>query len=446
VTDTTRNQGTGSAAPSVTSFYLSRNFILETSDPLLGSRSIGTLAAGTASSGTVSLVLPNDLDAGTYYVFAKADGNGVLSETNESNNTRLTSLAVGPDLIVTAMSAPPLAAAGANILVSDTTVNQGGEAAPASSTRFFLSANVLLDAADTPLQARSMGALAPGASSSGSTSVTIPAGTVSGSYYLFAQADGSTSIPEPNEANNSRLTTIRIGADLTVSGFTAPARAAAGSTITVTDTTTNAGAGPAAASTTAFFLSSNLMLDGADMRLQPSRAVPLLGAGGSSTGTTTLTLPNVPAGGWFLLANADDGNVVPETGEGNNVRFAGLQIGPDLTFLSVASPSSGVAGTSITITDTVRNFGLDEAAATVVRYYLSTNAALDAADIQLNAGRAVPALAPNASNTGSATVPLPSGTTGSFWIIVVADGDHTLAESSEFNNTIARLIQIAAGS
>jgi subtilase family serine protease len=445
ITETTRNQGTGTAAASQTLFYLSSNFTLDSGDPLIGSRAVGELASGASNTSTVSLVLPNPLASGTYYLYAKADGPETVSETNEWNNTRLTSLAIGPDLVVTSISAPTMAAPGGAILVSDTTVNNGGGPAPASKTRFFLSVNILLDSGDTPLQARDVGALAVGASSSGTTSVTIPAGTTAGNYYLFAQADGDAELAEPNEANNARQTTIRVGADLTVSAFTAPARAGAGSTIAVTDTTRNSGAGPAAASSTAFYLSPNLILDASDIPLQ-SRPVPALAANAFSTVTTNVMLPNVPAGAWYLLANADDGHDVPEGLETNNVRFTGIQIGPDLTFTSVAAPSSGVSGAPITITDTIRNIGAVEAPASTVRFYLSVNLVLDASDIQLGASRGVPVVAPNTSNTGSSTMTLPAGMVGNFYVLIVADGDQTVAESNEFNNVVARFIQIASGS
>jgi subtilase family serine protease len=446
ITETTRNQGTGPAAASRTFFYISSNFTLDAADPMIGYRDVPALGAGAINTGTVSLVLPDPLAAGTYYLYAKADGPGTVGETNELNNTRLTSIAVGPDLVVTAVSGPALAAAGATILVSDTTFNQGGGAAPASSTRYYISSSILFDSSARPLQSRAVGSLAPGASSSGSTSVIIPADVTAGPYYLFAQADSNTLIAEPNEINNTRFTNIRIGADLTVTAFTAPARAASGSTIVLTDTTTNSGAGAATASTTAFYLSPNLILDASDTRLPAVRQVPALAAGQSHSGSTTLTLPDLPAGAWYLLANADDGNAVPEGLETNNVRFTGIQIGPDLTFLSVAAPSSGVAGGSVTVTDTIRNIGAESTPVSVIRFYLSMNFVLDASDVELNGVRIVPALAPNTSNTGSATFTLPSGVSGNHYILIVADGGQTVPESNESNNTVARFIQISPGS
>src|SRR4029453_16220736 len=101
------------------------------------------------------------------------------------------------------------------------------------------------DAGDTPLQGRSVGPLAAGASSIGTATLTLPAVIPTGSYYPLAQADGDTAIAELNEVNNTSASIVRIGPDLTVSAFTVPARAAAGGTLSVTDTIRNTGAGTA---------------------------------------------------------------------------------------------------------------------------------------------------------------------------------------------------------
>jgi hypothetical protein len=113
LTDTTRNQGTAPAPPSTTTFYLSRDFLLDATDVPLGSRSVSSLATGTSESGTTSVTLPAGLDPGTYVIFAKADGPAQLTEIQESNNTRALSIRVGPDLVVSAMSTPATAGAGA---------------------------------------------------------------------------------------------------------------------------------------------------------------------------------------------------------------------------------------------------------------------------------------------------------------------------------------------
>ena len=95
LSETTKNQGTGSAAPSVTSFYLSRDYLLDGADLPLGTRTIPGLGVGAADSGTTTVTPPTGLVSGTYAIFAKADNQSEISEILESNNTRVTSIGSG---------------------------------------------------------------------------------------------------------------------------------------------------------------------------------------------------------------------------------------------------------------------------------------------------------------------------------------------------------------
>jgi hypothetical protein len=46
-----------------------------------------SLAAGAISSGSTTVVIPLGTAAGSWYIIAKADGEGVVNETSEANNT-----------------------------------------------------------------------------------------------------------------------------------------------------------------------------------------------------------------------------------------------------------------------------------------------------------------------------------------------------------------------
>ncbi len=150
----------------------------------------------------------------------------------------------------------------------------------ASTTRFYLSVNATLDAADVLLTGgRSVPGLAAGATSAGSTTLTIPPATVTGTYYLIAKADGDAVVLETQESNNTTLRSLQVGGDLVVTAMTVPLKAGAGTSIVVADTTSNQGAGAVAASTTRFYLSVNAQLDASDLLLTGARAVPALAAG-----------------------------------------------------------------------------------------------------------------------------------------------------------------------
>ncbi len=210
--DTTTNQGAGAAGQSVTRFYLSTTAVLDGGDTVLeGSRTVPALGAGTSSSGTTSVRFPATMGVGMYYLFAKADADGVVAEASEVNNSVMRVIQSGPDLIVSGMGVPASAVAGTTIVVTDTVKNQASGTAAASTTRFYLSANATLDSTDILLDgSRLVPPLDAGISSTGSTVVTIPAGLPAGTYCIFAVADADRAVPETFEGNNSTLRSIVI--------------------------------------------------------------------------------------------------------------------------------------------------------------------------------------------------------------------------------------------
>ncbi len=442
ITDTTKNQGGATAEASTTKFYLSVNSAIDESDILLGSRSIPTLAPGASSSSSTSVTIAEDTASGNYYLIAFADAEDVIIETSETNNTYVRTIKVGTDLRVYSLSAPSTAGAGQNISITDTTKNQGGGTADPSTTQFYLSANTLVDASDTLLGSRSIPSLAPDASSSGTTTVTIPSSTAAGSWYIVAKADGEDVVVETSETNNTYSRLIKIGTDLRIASLSVPYTSGAGLSITVSDTTRNYGGGPANSSTTFFYLSANTSIDTSDV-LIGTRSVPALAAGASNYGSTVVTIPeDTNPGGWYIIALADGEDVVFETSETNNKYARFIKIGPDMRVIALSSPTSADAGQTITINDTTKNQGGGDADPTTTHFYLSTNTVLDASDILLGS-RSIAALAAGASNAGSTAVTIPADTTsGTRYILAIADGEDVVAEVYETNNKYARYIRI----
>jgi subtilase family serine protease len=439
VTDTTTNQGAAGAGPSRTRFFLSTNVLLDGGDTLLSaSRSIGALSAGTGSAGTTTVVLPSGLAAGQYFLLAEADGDNAVVESSETNNVKYTPVRIGPDLVPTALTAPTSAGAGSTIAVTDTLANQGGGDAAASTTRFYLSANSLLDASDVVLNgARAVPGLAAGATSSGSTLVQIPASTPTGRHYLLAVADADGVVAETSESNNVRYVTLTVGGDLVVSSLSGPSAAGAGSSITVTDTTTNQGGNAVSTSTTRYYLSTDPLHSPNDVALVGGRTVPALGTGVSSTGSAVVNVPaGVASGFYYLIAKADADLVVEESDETNNTRYSTVTLGPDLVISSFTAPAKAGAGLTISVTDSTRNQGGGAAGASVTRFYLSLDWMLDVTDVALVDSRSVPTLNAGALSTGTTTLTIPGATqTGAYFLIAEADGGRTVTEANEGNNT-----------
>jgi subtilase family serine protease len=353
-----------------------------------------------------------------------------------------------PDLLVSALTVPSAALAGSTIPVSETTKNQGGPAA-ASTTRYYLSTNSTFEAGDMALGFRIVLALGAGASSPAppGLQLTIPPAAATGNYYIIARADADDQVPESNESNNTKATAIHIGPpDLVVSSLSATATSGTDltTTLTVTDVTLDqGGTGPAPPTVTRFYLSTDVTLGAGDVVLG-FRNVPVLAPGGSSSGSTFITVPSGTAPGtYYVIAKANADNSTPEANVTNNARSVKIVIGPDLFVSSLSAPATGGAGLPFDVTDTTKNQGPGSAAASRTAFYLSANAALGAGDVLLGS-RPVAVLLPNSSSTIQATLTIPGGTpAGTYYLIAVADDGGAVPETNEANNTRAVLIRLS---
>jgi subtilase family serine protease len=365
-----------------------------------------------------------------------------VCEVSETNNTFAVSVKLGPDLTISALSAPASGGAGQTITITDTTKNQGGDATGPSRTQFFLSADAALGASDLLLGARDIPSLAAGGTSAGSTTVTIQPGTAAGNWYLIAKADAEEIVTETSETNNTAAKIVPIGPDLDITALTAPGTAGEGQTITITDTTKNVGGGPTGPSRTHYFLSPDGTLNASDAFLG-SRDLPSLAAGATSSGSATITIPPGTAVGiWYIIAKADGDEIVAEVSETNNTAAKTIQIGPDLTITALSAPASAAAGATIAITETTKNQGGQAAGPSRTYFYLSTDTTLDGSDILLGS-RDVPSLEAGASSSGSTTVTIPLGTAVRNWYVIVkADGEGVVIETLETNNVSARAFKV----
>ena len=445
VADTTKNQGAGAAAASVTAFYLSTNSTWDAGDLPIGSRTVSPLVAGATEAAATPLTIPASTGVGSYYVLAKADGAATVAESLETNNVKASGvLRIGADLIVSVVTAPADVAAGDAISVAETTKNNGGGDSSESTTVFYLSANTALDASDTLLGSRPVPFLEAGALDATTMPLTIPPATATGSFYILAKADGPGEVAETNENNNVRASgAVRVGPDLTVTTVTAPGLGAAGAALLVTDATRNKGGDGAGATQTSFYLSVNAALDGSDVLLG-TRAVPALAAGVTDTGSASLVVPaSTAVGNYYMLAKADHANAVVEVLENNNVKASAVvRIGPDLLVSALTGPATAVRGATIVVSDTTRNQGGGSADPSTTSFYLSANAALDAADLLLGS-RAVGTLLAGASESGQSSLVIPTTVaTGSYYLIAKADAPGTVAETVETNNNRTLALKI----
>jgi len=335
LSEATRNQGkVATTVSTVTRFYWSTDTTYDASDVPLGERPVPPLAAGATSSSVspTQVTIPPTALPGIYYIIAKADAYNAVAEVLETNNTYSRSLVVkGPDLTVSAVTAPASAGPGQTITVGDTTRNSGVVAAPASKTYFYLSSDYSLDAADIYLGSRDVPALAAGASNTGTIPVTLPDTMAPGTWYIIVKADGPGAINEANETNNTYYKRfLVVGPDLIIITLTGPTTVTPGQVISLSEATRNQGRAATTFNTvTGYYLSKDSMLDASDVFLG-ERPVPPLAAGATSGPvSTSVTIPPTAASGiYYIISEADAGNAVAEASETNNTKYMAVRVSP----------------------------------------------------------------------------------------------------------------------
>jgi trimeric autotransporter adhesin len=450
------NGGNSMASSSNVGYYLSSDAIFDASDIFLSSTAGTTLGSLASSYRSSTITIPAGTASGSYYILYFADYSGAVIETNETNNVSSLLITVTDpsiDLIIQTPAATPVSiVAGGATSASAYIYNQGTSSAASSNIGYYLSSDAVYDASDVYLGANTGTSLSSGSSSYRVTSLTIPAGTVVGNYYLLFFADYSAAVIETNEANNVSsvaITVVASSIDLIMQSQSAsPATLNAGGSLTATSYIYNQGNTSAASSNVGYYLSTNTIWDVSDIYLG-SYSGGALASLTSSYRSTTLTIPAGTANGnYYILFYADYSGAVSESNESNNVISSLITIAaPTIDLIMqapTATPTTPNAGASVSLTSYIYNQGNTSASSSNVGYYLSTNNIWDASDVYLGA-YAGGSLASLASSYRSSTIIIPAGTTiGNYYILYYADYNGSESESDETNNVSNVAITVTA--
>src|SRR5207247_1771061 len=206
----------------------------------------------------------------------------VVPETNESNNCKASATQAtvcGPDRKGGGEgNSAATVLDGSSFPVTDT-VQSIGSAAAAASTQLYCRATTTSKTGARLLTGSRAGPpLAASATSSGTVTVTVSAGTAGGTYVLLACADYTIVVPETNESNNCKASATQVtvsGPDLVETAVSdPPSTVTPGGTFSITDTVQNIGNATAAASTTRHYLSTTNSKTASSILLMGSRSVP----------------------------------------------------------------------------------------------------------------------------------------------------------------------------
>ena len=462
---TVENQGTDAASGIwADSVYLSSNPTLDSSATLLASYNYDGTADPVAGNGgtytdTAGVTIPSNTPAGTMYLLVVPD-----SDNGQSANTSVFSQQVSvtvPDVkLATAItSAPTSVALGQPLSLSWTVTNNGTATTSVSywEDEVYLSQSPTYDSSavfvgsyypyiyDRPAELP----LGPGQSYTVSQQFTTPTTLTPGNYYLLVRADGPDyySYQPQSDASQSVASAAIVltagsgggggsnsvsNVDLVVSAATAPATVALGGTIPLSFTVTNQGTDATSQSwSDAVYLSNSPILNtNYATQIADFSNVSALDGQASYTANDNITLYSYDTGYTlgksYLVFVANSYGNQPEVNNSNNSFAVPITlIAPSLTVTTATVTGSTVEGSSVQVSYTVQNQGA--AAATGYWYdaiYLSDTPAFDASTaLQLGSFYQYhgSSLSVHGTYSNDYTVTLPAWTTGSRYLLVVAD-------------------------
>jgi subtilisin len=276
------------------------------------------------SGGGRTVTLP--AGAGTKVVSVQLRNNAGLTTTVSDSIVLLGN----PDLAVGNLSSPPVSGTvGGSFVIGEQTWNKANGPAGASTTRFYLSTDTVQGAGDQVMTgAHAVPSLSSMQIHYANTTVTVPATTPAGTYYVLACADADRVVPETDEANclptSGRITVA--APDLAVSAVSnPPAFAARGSAFSATETTVNRGGVTSPQTATVWYLSTDTVAGG-DIQVG-ALWVPALAPGASHAVMMNITVPTATQVGYYwLIACADGYANAGETSEANNCTATATQV------------------------------------------------------------------------------------------------------------------------
>ena len=444
-----RNDGDAASAATTLRYYRSTDATITTADTSVGTDAVGGLAAAATSSESIDLTAPSA--PGTYYYGACVEA--VAGESDATNNCS-PSLQVSvtqvqaethPDLAVGSPSVSDSSpTSGATFSLSAAVRNDGDGTAAATTLHYYRSTDATITTADTSVGTDAVGGLAAAATSSESIDLTAP--SAPRTYYYGACVDAVAGESDTtNNCSGSVPVTVsgspvQTSPDLTVGSPSvndnSPTTEGA---FTLSATVRNDGDGAAAATTLRYYRSTDATITSADTSAGTD-GVGGLSAGATSPESISLTAPS-SAGTYYYGACVDE--VTDESDATNNCSSAVSvivsaqppppppQTNPDLEVQSPSVNDSSLdTGASFTLSATVRNDGDGAAAATTLRYYRSTDAAITSADTSVGTD-AVGGLSAGATSPESISLTAPA-TAGTYYYGACVDA--VTGESDTTNN------------
>jgi subtilase family serine protease len=207
----------------------------------------------------------------------------------------------------------------------------------------------------------------------------------------------------------------------------------------MTSTVRNAGGATSPAIPLRFYLTTGTEPGSGDVLLG-TRMIAALAINGASTAATSLVIPvSVDPGAYRILAIVDPDGAVAERNESNNFRVSSPMpvtlYRSDLTFTALKVPAAAQTGRPLAITHTVHNAGPAPASASVMTFFIVSDAT---ADSVLLGTRTLGALNGNGTSTLTTSLMVPASlpAPAAYRVMAVLDSTGQQTELDESNNTL----------
>lgn len=403
----------------------------------------------------------NNAVSGAPVTFQTATGSGTVTATNCTNQTscqvptggngqaKVTSWTLGPamgthtlnasvvgtsvtlsppftaiatrDLQMTALTAPATGIIGDSIAITSTVLNEGTMAAGAFRVAFYFSSNNIISTGDVltgPFC--SIASLAGGASTNCNMTIAVPSTISSGAWYVGAIVDDQFAVTETNESNNTRAT----AGTMTLSQPSPP--------------------GPPSSLAATVVSTSQIDLTWADTisnettfrvdRCTGSTCTLFTEIASLPANTTSYQVTGLASGTTYRF-RVRAVNAGGSSAASSIVTATTLVAGIDLTVPTLTAPSSGITGSTITVTSSVQNLGSSASGAFRVGFYFSTNSLISLADTYSGSSCSFTNLNAGSSAPCNIAVTVPSSLApGTYYVGALADDLGAVVETNESNN------------
>lgn len=343
------NHGVIAATNVRVGFYLSSNEVVSTSDVLLGTRLISSLAVGASDESLSEFVIPNGIATGSWTLGVIADDVSGILEPDEGNNLLVAAghldVTGSPepqaDLLVEALSATPSSViSGEKITVQSLVRNAGDLSAHQFEVRFYLSDDEIIESTDHLVGVRTIFQLGIGGGSAQSFPYTVNTGLPLGTYYFGAICDDPNVVFESNEDNNVEGLAEQIeiyvppppAPNLTLTAFSFdPPSLPLGGLLQVSGEVMNVGDLDAGTYRVDYYLSVDDEVDASDLLIGSGLTAASLDAGASAPGSSQINLPAAAtAGTWYVggIVTILTGPVDSDTSNDVRVATTTLEVTP----------------------------------------------------------------------------------------------------------------------